>query len=186
MCIRDRYSPGCPRTHFVDQAGPKLRNLPASASQVLGLKACTSTTWLKGQHLIGTELQVQRFSPLSSRWEHGSTQAGIVQAKLRVLYLHLKSANKILTSRQLGWGSQNPHPQWQTYSNKATPPISVTPWLKHIQTIIVVKINILMSSLKLNSNINTHTKKMLNREEQCWDGPYCNQEEWIFFSGCLR
>jgi hypothetical protein len=28
----------------------------------------------KGQHLIGTALQVQRFSPLSSRWEHGSIQ----------------------------------------------------------------------------------------------------------------
>jgi hypothetical protein len=36
-------SPGCPRTHSVDQAGLELRNLPASASQVLGLKACTTT-----------------------------------------------------------------------------------------------------------------------------------------------
>jgi hypothetical protein len=33
------YSPGCPGTHFVDQAGLELRNLPASASWVLGLKA---------------------------------------------------------------------------------------------------------------------------------------------------
>jgi hypothetical protein len=31
------YSPGCPGTHFVDQAGLELRNLPASASWVLGL-----------------------------------------------------------------------------------------------------------------------------------------------------
>jgi hypothetical protein len=38
------YSPGCPGTHFVDQADLKLRNLPASASQVLGLKACATTT----------------------------------------------------------------------------------------------------------------------------------------------
>jgi hypothetical protein len=37
------YSSGCPGTHFVDQAGLKLRNLPASASQVLGLKACATT-----------------------------------------------------------------------------------------------------------------------------------------------
>jgi hypothetical protein len=37
------YSPGCPGTHFVDQAGLELRNLPASASQVLGLKACVTT-----------------------------------------------------------------------------------------------------------------------------------------------
>jgi hypothetical protein len=29
------YSPGCPGTHSVDQAGLELRNLPASASQVL-------------------------------------------------------------------------------------------------------------------------------------------------------
>jgi hypothetical protein len=37
------YSPGCPGTHFVDQAGLELRNLPASGSRVLGLKACTTT-----------------------------------------------------------------------------------------------------------------------------------------------
>jgi hypothetical protein len=43
LLFRDRvslYSPGCPRTHSVDQAG--LRNPPASASQVLGLKACAT------------------------------------------------------------------------------------------------------------------------------------------------
>jgi hypothetical protein len=46
LVFRDRdslYSPGCPRTHFVDQAGLELRNLPASASRVLGLKACATT-----------------------------------------------------------------------------------------------------------------------------------------------
>jgi hypothetical protein len=32
-------SPGCPGTHSVDQAGLELRNLPASVSQVLGLKS---------------------------------------------------------------------------------------------------------------------------------------------------
>jgi hypothetical protein len=36
-------SPGCPETYSVDQAGLKLRNLPASASQVLGLKECATT-----------------------------------------------------------------------------------------------------------------------------------------------
>jgi hypothetical protein len=36
-------SPGCSGTHSVDQAGLELRNLPASASQVLGLKACATT-----------------------------------------------------------------------------------------------------------------------------------------------
>jgi hypothetical protein len=38
------YSPCCPGTHFVDQAGLELRNLSASASasQVLGSKACAT------------------------------------------------------------------------------------------------------------------------------------------------
>jgi hypothetical protein len=36
-------SPGCPGTHSVDQGGLELRNPPASASQVLGLKACATT-----------------------------------------------------------------------------------------------------------------------------------------------
>jgi hypothetical protein len=42
LFFQDRVSlcsPGFPGTHFVDQAGLQLRNLPASASQVLGLKA---------------------------------------------------------------------------------------------------------------------------------------------------
>jgi hypothetical protein len=36
-------SPGCPGTQSVDQAGLELRNPPASASQMLGLKVCTTT-----------------------------------------------------------------------------------------------------------------------------------------------
>jgi hypothetical protein len=49
LVFRDRVSlcsPGCPGTHFVDQAGLELRNSSASASQVLGLKACTTTAGL--------------------------------------------------------------------------------------------------------------------------------------------
>jgi hypothetical protein len=45
LVFQDRvslYSPGYPETHFVDQAGLKLRNPPAFASRVLGLKACTN------------------------------------------------------------------------------------------------------------------------------------------------
>jgi hypothetical protein len=41
------YSPGCPGTHSVDQAGLELRNAPTSASQVLGLKACATTARLR-------------------------------------------------------------------------------------------------------------------------------------------
>jgi hypothetical protein len=51
------------------------------------------------QHLIGAGLQVQRFTPLSSRQEHGSIQAGMAQEELRVLHLHLKAASRILASR---------------------------------------------------------------------------------------
>jgi hypothetical protein len=35
---------GYPGTHSVDQAGLELRNLPASASLVLGLKVYVTTT----------------------------------------------------------------------------------------------------------------------------------------------
>jgi hypothetical protein len=46
LAFRDRvslYSPGCPGTHSVDQAGLELRNPPASASRVLGSKVCATT-----------------------------------------------------------------------------------------------------------------------------------------------
>jgi hypothetical protein len=46
LVFQDRvslYSPGCPGTHYVDQAGLELRNPTASASQVLGLKAYATT-----------------------------------------------------------------------------------------------------------------------------------------------
>jgi hypothetical protein len=48
LVFRDKVSlcsPGCPGTHFVDQAGLKLRSPPASASRVLGLKACATNAW---------------------------------------------------------------------------------------------------------------------------------------------
>jgi hypothetical protein len=46
LVFRNRVSlcsPGYPGTHSVDQAGLELRNPPASASQVLGLKECATT-----------------------------------------------------------------------------------------------------------------------------------------------
>ena len=39
---------GYPGTHSIDQAGLKVKDSPASASQVLGLKACATTAWLHG------------------------------------------------------------------------------------------------------------------------------------------
>jgi len=59
-------------------------------------------------HLTGAGLQVQRFSPLSSRQEHGSIQAGRVQEELRVLHLH---PNRLIILRQLGAGSPSLTPQ---------------------------------------------------------------------------
>jgi hypothetical protein len=50
-------------------------------------------------------------SPLSSRWEHGSIQAGMAQEELRVLCLHPKAASGRLTSRQLRVRILYPHPQ---------------------------------------------------------------------------
>jgi hypothetical protein len=50
LVFRDRVSlcsPGCPGTHSADQAGLELRNPPASASRVLGLKSCATTARLK-------------------------------------------------------------------------------------------------------------------------------------------
>ena len=51
MCgfFQDRVSlcgPGCPGTRSVDQAALELRDLPASASQVLGLKEYATTARL--------------------------------------------------------------------------------------------------------------------------------------------
>jgi hypothetical protein len=48
--LRQGFS-SCPGTHSVDQAGLELRNPPASASHVLGLKTCATTAWLTKQLL---------------------------------------------------------------------------------------------------------------------------------------
>jgi hypothetical protein len=53
------------------------------------------------KHLIGAGLWVQRFSPLSSRWEHGGIQAVMVQAELRVLCLHPTAGSGRLPSRHI-------------------------------------------------------------------------------------
>jgi hypothetical protein len=49
-------SPGCPEIHFVDQADLELRNPPASASKVLGLKACATTAQLPFSLLKGSKV----------------------------------------------------------------------------------------------------------------------------------
>ena len=54
LVFRDRVSlcsPGCPGTHFVDQAGFELRNPSASASRVLELKACATSPGPRGSFI---------------------------------------------------------------------------------------------------------------------------------------
>ena len=53
----------------------------------------------RGQHLIGAGLQVQRFSPSSSRREYDSIQAVIVKKELRVLYLHSNKVRRRLSPK---------------------------------------------------------------------------------------
>jgi hypothetical protein len=67
LVFRDRvslYSPGCPGTHSVDQAGLELRNPSASASQMLGLKACTT---MPGPNFASYQRQWTP-SPSSGMW----------------------------------------------------------------------------------------------------------------------
>ena len=54
-------------------------------------------------HLIWAGLQVQRFSPLSSRQEQGSVRADVGLEELRVPPLVPKAARRRRASRQLGW-----------------------------------------------------------------------------------
>jgi hypothetical protein len=53
---------------------------------------------------IGAGLQVQIFSPLSSRQKNGRVQAGMIQEKLRGLHLVPKANRRSLASMQLEQG----------------------------------------------------------------------------------
>jgi hypothetical protein len=46
------FFPGCPRAHCIDQAGLTFRDLLASASQVLRLKACTTAAPSRGDVVL--------------------------------------------------------------------------------------------------------------------------------------
>jgi hypothetical protein len=71
LCV----SPGCPGTHSVDQTGLKLRNSPASASQVLRLKACTTTpghkSLIKKKNPRQPGVVVHAFNPSTQEAEAG-------------------------------------------------------------------------------------------------------------------
>ena len=103
----------------------------------------------KGQHLIGAGLHVQRFSRLSSRWEHSSIQAGVVQVKLRVLHLqHTSEGSKKTGFQAVRMKVLQPTPtmahllqQCHTYSNTAT----YTPTRPHLQKVLLPGLGILKS-----------------------------------------
>jgi hypothetical protein len=59
---------GCPGTHSVDQVGLELRNLPASASRVLGLKACATTAQFGWVFLI-TKYPLTSAVPALKKWQ---------------------------------------------------------------------------------------------------------------------
>jgi hypothetical protein len=70
LVFQDRVSlcsPGCPGTHSVDQVGLELRNPPASASQVLGLKAIATTAQCQSVLRTGFLIEKNRFESLKGR-----------------------------------------------------------------------------------------------------------------------
>jgi hypothetical protein len=83
FCFWDQvslYNLGCPGTHFVDQAGLKLRNPPASASWVLGLKALAT---MPGSKMC---LLITVIWSITFRDEKGETTADIkkIQKIIRI------------------------------------------------------------------------------------------------------
>jgi hypothetical protein len=59
-------------------------------------------------HFIGAGLQVQRFSSLSSRQEHGSIQVEVGLEETKALHLAPKADRRRLSPIWLGGGSQSP------------------------------------------------------------------------------
>jgi hypothetical protein len=101
-------SPGCSRTHSVDQACLRLRDMPPSASQVLGLKACANTA----QHLlpflfIHGKLKLKR---LYANWYHKI-------CPLSLGILTLESIFSRIASWLMGWylkyGAKKINKWWQ-------------------------------------------------------------------------
>jgi hypothetical protein len=66
------YSLGYPGTHSLDQAGLELRNLPASASRVLGIKGLCHHARLKSVVIVkGSHVEVCGVSFLIFTWVLG-------------------------------------------------------------------------------------------------------------------
>jgi hypothetical protein len=59
-------------------------------------RPCNQSNSYKGQHLIGAGLQVQRFSPLSSRQEHSNVRAKVGLEELKVLHFVPKANRRLV------------------------------------------------------------------------------------------
>ena len=100
LVFRDRvflYSPGCPGTYSVDQASLKLKNPPASASQVLELKAWAITT-ARQTHLLNMSSSPNSVPLLSTSFGYTSIQITALmkimcQARCTVLLVYINSCN---------------------------------------------------------------------------------------------
>jgi hypothetical protein len=83
-------SPDCPGSHSVHQAGLKLIDLPASASQVLGLKACATTAWLYMAVLMPTS-----FKPRAMKGKQSTRKPTISSSLTLHLGQKLKSSARL-------------------------------------------------------------------------------------------
>ena len=100
LVFQDRVSlyshAGCPGTYFVDHASLKLRNPPASVSQMLGLKASATTArldWLLNAVMMAHVCKLRVWTA-----EVGGSRAG------NYLGLQRKSLSQIEAS---GWASRH-------------------------------------------------------------------------------
>jgi hypothetical protein len=99
LVFRDRVSLnslGCPGTHFVDQAGLELRNPPASAFQVLGLKACATRL------AISKILMLELFCvAIFSYFLHLEGTPGLIHILCLYLFIDFKICLSIARRKQL-------------------------------------------------------------------------------------
>jgi hypothetical protein len=120
-----------PRTWEAEAGGFLSLSQPGLQSEFQDSQGYTEKPCLEKENKTK---QKKRFSQLSSRQEHGSAQAGMVQEELRVLHLHLKATRRRLAPR---WFSL-PTPLNDTSSKETTPtqirPHFLRPLPEHIQT----------------------------------------------------
>jgi hypothetical protein len=94
----------------------------------------TKITLIKANISLGLDYSFRGSVHYHHDRKHGSEQVDMVlEEKLRILHLDLEASRRVLSSRQLGGGSQSPPPQRHTSSKKATP----TPTRLHLLTVLL-------------------------------------------------